>query len=191
MASTSTNLERVRRLSLYDEPGGVATGPGNRVVYDLERNEAWFGAAGVERHALRWELEEGEAAADSGALLSREVEPGAGWLMRCDRVDFPPGGVAYRHRHPGPGIRCLLRGRIRIETEGETREYGPLEPWFESGPEPVFAAAAEDEETAFVRVMLLPPEWAGRRTISYVDPADAEKPMTQRATVFLERPLGP
>ena len=46
-----------------------------------------------------------------------------------------------------------------------------------------------DEETAFVRVMLLPPEWAGRRTISYVDPADADKPKTQRATVFLDEPL--
>ena len=109
--------------------------------------------------------------------------------MRCDRVDFPPGGVAYRHTHPGPGIRCLLHGRIRIESEGETHEYGPLEPWFESGPEPVFAAASDDEETAFVRVMLLPPEWAGKRTISYVDPADAEKPKTQRATVFLDESL--
>jgi quercetin dioxygenase-like cupin family protein len=172
---------------LYDEPGGVETGPGSRVVYDVARNEARFGAAVVESHALRWEL---EADAGDAALLSREVDPGPDWLMRCDRVDFPPGGVAYRHTHPGPGIRVLLRGRIRIESEGETHEYGPLEPWFESGPEPVFAAAAEEEETAFVRVMLLPPEWAGKRTISYVDPADVEKPKTQSATVFLERPLG-
>jgi quercetin dioxygenase-like cupin family protein len=176
------------RLSLYDEPGGVETGPGNRVVYDLERNEAWFGAARVDGHALRWDLEEEPR---GGALLSREVSVGPDWLMRCDRVDFPPGGVAYSHTHPGPGIRCLLHGRIRIESEGETREYGPLEPWFESGPEPVFAAASESEETAFVRVMLLPSAWAGKRTISYVDPGDADKPRTQRATVLLERPLEP
>jgi quercetin dioxygenase-like cupin family protein len=174
------------RLSLYDERGGVETGPGNRVVFDVVRGEARFGAARVGGHALRWELED---EAGGGALLSREVEPGADWLMRCDRVDFPPGGVAYRHTHPGPGVRCLLHGRIRIESAGETHEYGPLEPWFESGPEPVFAAAAEDEKTAFVRVMLLPPQWAGKRTISYVDPADADKPKTQRATVFLDEPL--
>jgi quercetin dioxygenase-like cupin family protein len=174
------------RLSLYDEPGGVETGPGNRVVYDLGANEAWFGAAQVGGRALRFELEEAE---HGGAVLSHEVEPGEDWLMRCDRVDFPPGGVAYRHTHPGPGIRCLLHGRIRIESEGETHEYGPLEPWFESGPDPVFAAASPDGETAFVRVMLLPPEWAGKRTISYVDPADGSKPKTQRATVFLEEPL--
>jgi quercetin dioxygenase-like cupin family protein len=174
------------RLSLYDEPGGVATGPGNRVVYDLARADAAFGAARVDGHSLRFELEDSDG---EGAVLSREVAPGPNWLMRCDRVDFPPGGVAYRHTHPGPGIRCLLHGRIRIESEGETNEYGPLEPWFERGPEPVSAAAAEDEETAFLRVMLLPPEWAGRRTISYVDPADADKPKTQRATVFLDEPL--
>jgi hypothetical protein len=177
------------RLSLYDHPNGVEVAAGQRIVYDVAANEAYFGAASVHGHALVWELEEGGGAA---ARLNAELEldPSVEWLLRCDRVDFPPGGVAYRHTHPGPGIRVLLRGRIRIESEGETHEYGPLEPWFESGPEPVFAAAAEEEETAFVRVMLLPPEWAGERTISYVDPADADKPKTQSATVFLERPLG-
>jgi quercetin dioxygenase-like cupin family protein len=109
--------------------------------------------------------------------------------MRCDRVDFPPGGCAYLHTHPGPGIRCLLAGRIRIESGGETHEYGPLEAWFESGPEPVFAAASETEPTAFVRVLLLPGEWAGKRTIQYVNPEDAEKPKTQQATVFLDEPI--
>jgi hypothetical protein len=37
--------------------------------------------------------------------------------------------------------------------------------------------------------MLLPPEWAGKRTIRYVDPTDAEKPKTQRATVFFDEPI--
>jgi hypothetical protein len=137
---------------------------------------------------LQWELLE-DAPAD--ALLSAQVDldPSVEWLMRLDRVDFPPGGVAYRHTHPGPGIRCLLFGSIRIESGGETREYGPFEPWFESGPEPVFAAASTTEPTAFVRVMLLPEEWRGKRTIRYADPADEEKPKLQRATVFLEQPV--
>ena len=104
-------------------------------------------------------------------------------------MDFPPGGVAYRHTHPGPGIRCLLVGEIRIDSEGHSTTYGPGQPWFESGPDPVFAAASETEDTAFVRVLLLPREWEGKRTISYVDPADAEKPKTQRATIFLEHPV--
>ena len=127
------------------------------------------------------------------ALLAAEVDldPSVEWLIRLDRVDFPPGGVAYRHTHPGPGIRCLLFGTIRIESGGETHEYGPFEPWFESGPEPVFAAASTTEPTAFVRAMLLPEEWRGKRTIRYVDPADEEKPKLQRATVFLEQPVTP
>ena len=37
--------------------------------------------------------------------------------------------------------------------------------------------------------MLLPREWAGKRTIRYVDPADEEKPKLQHATVFLEQPV--
>jgi hypothetical protein len=53
----------------------------------------------------------------------------------------------------------------------------------------VLATASESEDTAFVRVLLLPPEWAGKRTISYADPADEEKPKLQRATVFLEQPI--
>ena len=175
-------------LALYERRDGITTADGNRVVYDVGRNAAYFGAASVGGHALVWELAK---AAKDGALLATEVvlEHDAEWLMRCDRVDFPPGGVAYRHTHPGPGIRCLLHGSIHIERGGETNVFGPFEPWFESGPEPVLATAAADRETAFVRVMLLPREWAGKRTIRYVDPGDEDKPKLQRATVFFDEPL--
>jgi len=126
-------------LALYEHPDGVETADGSRVVYDLSRDEAWFGAARVDGRALRWELGNG---ADHAARLAADVDLGGGeWIVRCDRIDFPPGGVAYRHTHPGPGIRYLLFGRIRIESGGETHEYGPGEPWFENGLEPVFAAA--------------------------------------------------
>jgi quercetin dioxygenase-like cupin family protein len=173
-------------LALYDHPEGVETAPGNRVVYDVEHNEARFGLARVAGHALVWELGGGA----DGARLSAEIDAAPGdVLVRCDRVDFPPGGVAYRHTHPGPGIRCLLHGSIRIESNGEAHEYGPFEPWFESGPDPVLAHASATEDTAFVRVMLLPREWEGKRTIRYVDPADEEKPKLQRATVFFDVPL--
>ena len=178
------------RLALFEHPQGVEVPPGARVVYSIERDEAFFGAARVEGHALRWELGAPEGA-DAKLSAAVVLDPGQDWLVRCDRVDFPPGGLAYLHTHPGPGIRCLLAGRIRIESEGRSTEYGPLDPWFESGPEPVFAAASPSEETAFVRVMLLPREWAGRRTIRYVNPEDEGKPKTQRATVFFDEPLEP
>ena len=40
-----------------------------------------------------------------------------------------------------------------------------------------------------MRVLLLPREWEGKRTIRYVRPEDADKPKTQRATVFFDRPI--
>ena len=160
------------RLSLTE---GTGAGP-NRIVHQLD-----------DGRSLVWELGDEEPA---GALLSREVQLGGGdWLMRHDRVDFDPGGIAYRHTHPGPGIRYLLFGEITIDSEGTQRTYGPGEPWFERGPDPVLATTSADEPSAFVRVMLLPVEWAGKRTIKYVDPADADKPKTQRATIFLEQPV--
>jgi hypothetical protein len=170
VVSTST-----RPLTVAEHLDGVVTQGGDVVVYDVMRNQAHFGAADVDGHALVWEV---------------TGDPGPGdWLIRCDRVDFAPGGVARLHTHPGPGIRVLLQGRIRIDAGGQSHEYGPFESWYETGPEPVFAVASETEETSFVRVMLLPREWEGRRTIRYVDPGDEDKPKAQRATVFLERPL--
>jgi len=173
-------------LALYEHPDGVETAAGNRVVYDVERNAAHFGAAQADGHALVWEL----APSARGAKLIAEIDPEPGdWLIRCDRVDFPPGGVAYRHTHPGPGIRCLLFGSIRIETRGDANDYGPFDAWFERGPDPVYAAASEIEDSAFVRVMLLPREWQGKRTVRYVDAEDESKPKLQRATIFLEQPI--
>lgn len=161
-------------LELADHPDGVETGPGDHVVYDVAGDRATFGAASVEGHALVWELTE---------------RPSGEWLVRCDRVVFPPGSVAHLHTHPGPGLRVLLQGRIRIDTEGTSREYGPFEWWYETGPDPVFAAASESDETAFVRVLVLPREWEGKRTIHYVDPADDELPKLQRAHVYFEHAL--
>jgi quercetin dioxygenase-like cupin family protein len=161
-------------LCLSQHPDGVTTEAGDRVVYDVARDEAHFGAVRVEGRALVWELTE---------------RPAGEWLLRCDRVDFPPGGVAHLHTHPGPGLRVLIKGRIRIDTQGESHEYGPFDWWYETGPDPVFAAASETEPTAFVRVLVLPAEWAGKRTITYVDPADDEKPKLQRARIYLERQL--
>jgi quercetin dioxygenase-like cupin family protein len=175
-------------LALFERPNGVEAAPGNRVVYDIERDEAHFGAVPVAGPALVWEL--GEYAGNGAALAATvALDAEREWIMRCDRIDFPPGGVAYRHTHPGPGIRRLLHGSIRIETEGEAHEYGPGAAWFEAGSAPVYAAASATQPTAFVRVMLLPREWEGRRTIRYVDPADEEKPKLQRPTVFFDRPL--
>ena len=177
------------RLSLYRFETGVETIGGNRVVYDLEAGSARFGAATVEGAALVWQLDHDERDAE-GALLSRfvQLDPFAEWVVRCDRVDFPLGGVAHRHTHPGPGIRYLLGGELEIETEGRTAFYGPGGAWFESGPDPVVARASAHSATSFVRVLVLPAEWAGKRTIRYVQPVDDTGPR-QSASILLEHAI--
>ena len=162
-------------LALADHPDGVETEPGDRIVYDVDRDEAFAGAGRVDGHALVWELTE---------------RPAGDWLLRCDRVDFPPGGVAYRHTHPGGGIRRLLSGSIRIEgPDGLVEDYGPGSAWFEGADHPVKATASKSEPSAFVRVMVLPREWQDKRTIRYLDPADEEKPKLQKPTVYFDRPI--
>jgi quercetin dioxygenase-like cupin family protein len=150
------------------------------------------------RHRIEHALQEGTrlvwevlAAAPADARVWAEVDvPPEGWIARLDRVDFPPGGVAYRHVHPGPGIRRLLHGELTIDRgDGAPRRYTAGDAWFEGADDPVLATASELEDTAFVRVLLLPSAWAGKRTIRYVHPADEDKPRLQKATVLLEEPL--
>ncbi|MGH8647877.1 MAG: hypothetical protein ACREUP_01020, partial [Burkholderiales bacterium] len=152
------------------------------------------GAAGAT--LLRWELNAGGDApgaiagegVTSTPTLAHDVELGdaGGYLMRCDRVDFPPGGIAYTHVHRGPGIRCLLAGAIRVEVNGKAHEIEPGGAWFEAGPDPVLALASKAGPTAFARVMILPRELQGRSSIRYVKPEDANKPRLQTYRIFID-----
>ncbi len=110
-------------------------------------------------------------------------------LLRLDSVAFPPGGCALLHTHQGPGIRCLIEGTIRIDCEGHSSAHGPGSPWFEAGPEPVFALAAEHMPSRFIRAMVLPKELAGQSSIRYVNEEDKAKPKSQTYRVFGEKLL--
>jgi quercetin dioxygenase-like cupin family protein len=160
------------------------------------------GAAGA--RCWRWELIRGPresalttaSGPTSATPISRLVfleplalDPAARYLMRCDRVDFPLGGIAYTHTHQGPGIRCLLRGALRVDTRGKTTPLRPGGAWFEEGPEPVHAEASSDELTSFVRVMILPASLIGKSSIRYVNPEDQARPKTQTYTVFVDQPI--
>lgn len=102
-----------------------------------------------------------------------------GLMMRCDSVAFPPGGCAYTHTHKGPGIRCLQKGAIRIDSDGHSTHFGEEQPWFEAGPVPVFAQADATYETRFIRVSILPRSLKGKSSISYILPEDQDKPKSQ------------
>jgi len=137
----------------------------------------------------RWEL--AYCFADGGTLptgvrstekLAAELEtlPEGELLLRGDSVAFPPGGCAHLHRHRGPGIRCLIEGGIRIDTGGRSTSFGPGAAWYESGPEAVFAQAAPDRLSRFIRVMILPRELLGKSSFQYVNEADKTKPRLQQ-----------
>jgi len=172
----------------------------------LAPNSAWHGRGEVMIRAgaagallLRAELVAGGAAVRATGeegVASRlsltapvSLDPGQACLMRCDRVDFPPGGVAYTHTHQGPGLRCLQSGRIRIETQGGRHEYGPGEAWFETGHDPVFAAASATVPSHFIRIIILPRALQGRSSIRYLLPEDQDKPKRQSYQVFIDAPI--
>jgi hypothetical protein len=119
----------------------------NRIVYvvhgaiEIARkafsdDESWHGSGAAKVAATsigatvwRWEF---APAQSKPAMLERpngtSVEklaslvslPASDVLMRNDSVSFPPGGCAFLHTHQGPGIRCLIEGGIRIDTEGRS-----------------------------------------------------------------------
>ena len=190
---------------IYVRDGDVIVRAGGQAA-GLAANSAWQGRDAVAVTAgaagttlLRWELSAGSpapcewtgAGATSSLTLAHAVELGeaGGYLMRCDRVDFPLAGIAYTHVHRGPGIRCLLRGGIRVEVGGRIYDIAPGGAWFEAGPDPVLAHASKSEPTAFVRVMILPREIRGKSSIRYVRPEDADKPRLQTYRIFADEPI--
>jgi hypothetical protein len=171
----------------------------------LRDDEAWSGESAVALKPgtagatlWRWELAAGDAApgvAAGAGVSSREkfaapleTLPTGRLLLRGDSVAFPPGGCAFLHRHQGPGIRCLYDGAIRIDTHGRSTSYGPGGAWYESGPDPVFAQAA-DRPTRFIRVMVLPVAYVGRSSVEYLNEADKAKPKSQQYRIFADLPL--
>ena len=118
--------------------------------------------------------------------------PDGALLLRGDSVAFPPGGCAYLHRHQGPGIRCLIEGGIRIDTQVDTQarstSYGPGGAWYETGPDGVFAQAAE-RPTRFIRVMILPRACLGKSSIEYLNAEDKVKPKSQSYKIYVDMPI--
>jgi hypothetical protein len=180
-----------RNRVIYVREGDATVRAGGQAA-TLAANSAWHGAAGCEVAAggngatlLRWELGPTPVGEPTLARTVELADPG-GYLMRCDRVDFPPGGIAYTHTHRGPGIRCLLAGEIRVEVNGDAHAVKPGEAWFEAGPDPVLAFASDRTPTAFARVMILPRELKGKSSIRYVRPEDHDQPKTQSYQVFCD-----
>lgn len=177
--------------------GAVSSGP--------QAGEARLWAAGAPvvaggdgAEVLVWSVSRAGAGADGadgadavlGLQLSRTLELPAGRrVLRCDKVEFPPGGLAYTHTHRGPGIRRLIAGTFRVWVGAEVRDVPLGGSWFEAGPDPVYAEGSKTEATAFVRVMVLPEDLLGKSSITYVRPEDRDRPKDQRYTIFVDEPI--
>ena len=203
---TEDVLANNAELSLPARPRMIYVVHGAITIGDLSlRDDEAFGSehavtlsAGRAGATLwHWELAtDGEAGGASGrGVVSREklstrldTMPKGAVLLRGDSVAFPPGGCAYLHRHQGPGTRCLLHGGIRIDTKGHSTSYGPGGAWFESGPDPVFAQAA-DAPTRFIRVMILPMAYLARSSVEYLNEEDKAKPKSQTYKIFVDMPI--
>src|SRR5438105_12488571 len=173
----------------------------------LNEGEAWQGEAAITMKpgssgvmCWRWELargDQGSTTASAPGMSTHEkltafleTLPKGELLMRGDSVAFPPGGCAYLHRHQGPGIRCLIEGGIRIDTQGHSTSYGPGSAWYESGPDPVFAQAAADRPSRFIRAMILPRALLGKSSLQLVNDEDKSKPRAQQYKIFVDAPIG-
>lgn len=215
----SANTYELRLVEDSLHAGAVLelTGSFNRVVYvvhgtirigtaEFSDDTAWNGkgAARIEAGATgaaiwRFELVPAGAPltlapASAGYTRPKLTAPLA-WpvadavLFRADSVAFPPGGCAYLHTHQGPGIRCLIEGGVRIDTNGHSTSYAPGAAWFEAGPIPVFAQAAANRASRFIRVMILPARLKGTSSISYVNAEDRDKPKSQSYKIFVDAPI--
>lgn len=202
--SSAENVE----FRLPSLPRFVFVVHGSATIADetLNAGEAWQGEAAITIKpgtggvtCWRWELgrgDQGSTTANAPGMITHEkltafleTMPKGELLMRGDSVAFPPGGCAYLHRHQGPGIRCLIEGGIRIDTHGRSTAYGPGGAWYESGPDAVFAQAATDKPSRFIRVMILSRELIGKSSIQYVNEEDKAKPRSQQYKIYADAPI--
>jgi len=110
-------------------------------------------------------------------------------VIRMDEVRFPSGACAYRHTHPGPGIRYLTEGMLEIESDHATTEFHAGEAWFEDAVAPVQATAGALPSTRFIRMLVLPPEFENKPTFTYLNDEDREKPRLQTNKRFFDHRL--
>lgn len=140
---------------------------------------------------IRFDVNETEDNANvsgqSELILRSKLTLGDGPVfMRLDQVTFPANACAYRHVHPGPGIRYLTCGALEIKSDSHTEMMHPEQAWFEDTDSPVQATSQNADTTAFVRAMVLPLEYEGKKTIKLLNSEDFSKPALQTYERFFE-----
>lgn len=89
-----------------------------------------------------------------------ELVPTSKWLFRLDSIYNNQGSTGL-HSHPGSGIRCMLKGHLRVESDkGESSDnWLTGDCWYEEGSYPLVSTSDPGETADFLRGMVLPPEY--------------------------------
>ncbi|HEY5528259.1 MAG TPA: hypothetical protein VIL51_02275 [Thermoleophilia bacterium] len=90
-----------------------------------------------------------------------ELVPTSKWLFRLDSILDNQGSTGL-HSHPGSGIRCMLEGHLRVESDkGESSDnWRAGDAWYEEGSYPLVSTSDPGEKATFLRGMVLPPEYS-------------------------------
>ncbi len=155
-----------------------------------ESGPVTLASAGEWCQIWRWELAPVNAApvlAEGTEILSMlrmarvistlAMNGGTRWLLRLDQITAAAGRIADRHQHPGPGIRCLKEGSFNVQQDAESaRALAPGDAWWETGSDTVIAWSSRQMAARFLRGMVLPPEWEGRMTGTWLSGETATPP---------------
>jgi hypothetical protein len=114
---------------------------------------------------------------------------GSRWLFRLDQITSAAGRIADRHQHPGPGIRCLLEGTFNVESVESGRDYVPGDAWYETGPDTVVAWGARSMPAKFLRGMILPVEWEGKVTGTWLS-GEVARPRPGNWRLLVDKIIG-
>ena len=172
----------------------------------LNDGEAWSGEGAVMLKAgsagatvWRWELVAGDGGGGTGdmARTSLRAKNFQRSLRPCPRARCCCAATASRSRRAAAPICTGIRGpasaacskAASASTPTATRHsYGPGGAWYETGPDGVFAQAA-DRPTRFIRVMVLPLAYLGKSSVEYLNEEDKAKPKAQQYKIFADMPL--
>jgi hypothetical protein len=133
----------------------VEAGPDGAVVWrwELVRTE--------ESNNLAWGDGVSSRLRMSRRIRMFELVPTSKWLFRLDCI-YNNRGSTGLHSHPGSGIRCMLEGHLRVESDkGESSDnHLTADCWYEEGSYPLISTSDPGETADFLRGMVLPPEYA-------------------------------
>ena len=189
--STTSALPAAHRL-LYVRHGGVVINGQTMNADDATYCDGpvTLQSAGGWSQLWRWELAPPNAVPllheGAGVLSSLRMArvisnlamlDGTRWLFRLDRITSAAGRIADRHQHPGPGIRCLVEGAFNVQQDVESaRDLAPGDAWWETGSDTVIAWGSRQMAAKFMRGMVLPVEWEGKVTGTWLSGETAASP---------------